>query len=1029
MIVNPCVAVLVDTFGYYQEELVAGIEAIFDPLGICTVVVQGRELHPASEHYKEANDIYQFAKGSQFVGVIVASSSLSHNTDLNTIAGFVQSFDSKPLVSVGLEISNVASVVVDNRVGTENLIRHLVENQGHKRFVFMRGFKNNTDSILREKAVLSTLADYDLTIEPDLCLTGNFLSSDAFTRMNTLLAKRSDFDVVVAANDLMAFGIMKSLTKHGFRIPQDIAVTGFDDHQESYSAIPPLTTIRQPTYEIGQKAAQLIVQQLEANVVDDLHYLPTELIIRSSCIGKNLELNKVLTSKNPPEHKVEVEPESKRLMSQPDEQSYLHEFEHTKFYDAKLIPILSAFLKFKKNDSDLLRLFGTLLEEYNQIQGNNQLFFDFLDFIKNRVLENTADTISFKRASYNFLQLYQTLIAANQKELVQGGFEQLSAMHDSRRYNLELSLSTKHEEWYKVVVDVLEKTCTRAFVVLYDDFDDTDKSAFQLVVAAGSTVNASELPILFEASQILPPEFKAELTGKYYLMPLYVGREKYGFMFIDSEDSQMLQYEAFAHGLSIAIRNSEQLERLEQHTEKLEKANVDLATLAQYDNLTGLPNRSLLSERLELACVEAKEKGTQVALFFLDLDGFKYINDSLGHSAGDELLKMVGKRLRSQVRVTDTVARLGGDEFTIVVKNIEDLEGARRIAENIINIFNNPFQLNNSTFRVTTSIGIALFPDDDTDPEELMKFADAAMYKAKADGKNRYHNYSRSLSQEASEEVHIVEKMRHAVEREEFFVAYQPRVDLKKNTIVAFEALARWQIEDGTMISPGVFIPIAEKLGLIHEIGRFVLKQACLQAKQWSELLVAPSVAVNLSTNQLHEDDIVEQIEEILAEVGLEPSQLELEITESAAMIDINKNIQKLQRLRDMGIRIAIDDFGTAYSSLNYLKRLPVTILKIDQSFVKDIQSIDDVSSNTAVIRAVIALGKSMGFTLVAEGVETETQLNFLKQYDCDEIQGYLFGKPMKAEEASALLGLSEVVNYEPEAMMQTVSNFANYKL
>jgi len=709
-----------------------------------------------------------------------------------------------------------------------------------------------------------------------------------------------------------------------------------------------------------------------------------------------------------------------------DHTVFLKEFEDTVFAKQGFELLFRTFLKAEGNDSQLQHLFIAQTEKNKQISGNNQLMFEFLDYLDTQVLSSISEIPSLKKSSKNFFRLYQKLVALNQKDLVGNSFKELNALHDYHRHHVQMSMSTKQEDWRKVLVDVLEKWSVRAYIALYDNSGDADNLYADLVVASGQVSKDLKLPIRYKAANILPFEFSEAFVGKLYLIPLYLGRETYGFMLIDGNDPQMLEYESFAHGLSIAIRNSIQMERLEQHTLELEKANDNLATLAQYDSLTELPNRSLLKERLELACKEAKKCNTQVGLLFLDLDGFKYINDSLGHSAGDELLKLVSKRLRSQIRSVDTVARLGGDEFTIVVNDIDGRKAATRMAENIVALFNEPFKLEEGTFRVTTSVGVALFPYDDHDPEELMKHADAAMYKAKSDGKNRYYLYNSSLSEEAAEQIRLAEEMRGALEREEFSLAFQPRFDMKHNSICGFEALARWRNQDGIDISPVLFIPVAEKLGLIHQIGQYVLKRACIQAKYWSDHIEAVNISVNLSANQLHEDDIVEQIAGILDEVGLEPYLLELEITESAAMIDIDKNIKKLQKLRDMGLKIALDDFGTAYSSLNYLKRLPVTSLKIDQSFVQDIQSANDSSNNTAIIRAVIALGKSMGFTLVAEGVETEVQLDFLKRYHCDEIQGYLLSRPVPAEQANALLSSANQTYVKEYDILKTKGNFLN---
>ena len=986
------IAVLLDTFGPYQARFVEGIESILRPLDICSIVIHGREFQPESEHYKAANELFDFARADEIDGVIAACANLSHNSEVDALEKFIHSFSPKPIISAGLEISGISSVCVDNQSGMQALTKHLVEVHGHKRFAFVRGFEKNADSILRENVFRNTLTEYNIELDPDLTFKGNFIISDAFTRMDELLSRRSDFDVVVAANDHMAYGIIQALTKHGLRVPYDIAVTGFDDYEDSVCTVPPLTTVRQPIFELGAEAAKAVLAQIKGESVNDVQYVPTELVVRNSCGVMALKVDSGL------------EPSYLKF----DKSYLIKQFEELHFFDQGLKEILEVFIDFTENDNYLLKLWMAELDDKLTDKATTQKFFEFLNYIDSLILRKISNVILLKIASDNVLELHKVLHTLNHRALTQGYVEELTGIHDYRRHHLTMSMSTSYQEWRKTLIEILQESSKRAFVVLYNTEDGVLSNIAKLAVAHSSSFNSSssngipsngsssnvtglqlELPIEFERTKMLPSELFSEFTGKYYLIPLYTGLEQFGFLLIDSDNPKMLEYEAFAHGLSIAIRNSAQIERLRQHTKELENANNDLAKLAQYDALTGLANRTLLTQRLEHACLLARDKNQQVALFFLDLDGFKYVNDSLGHDSGDKLLQNVAKRLRNIVKREDTVARLGGDEFTIVMSSTKEhaiqadaiknhvtqnhviQSKAIQMAERILGVFEEPFKVKGSTFRLTASIGIAMFPTDGQDPTVLMKHADVAMYKAKNEGKNRFHFYNSILTEEAIEEQRLVEKLQTALCEGEIWVAYQPRFDIEGTTIRSLEALARWQEKDGTFISPAKFIAVAEKYGLIHELGMQILRQACSQVKIWAEMdnLITPSISVNLSANQLQEDDIVEQVALVLVEVGLEPTLLELEITESAAMIDVEQNIQKLHRLRDMGVKISIDDFGTAYSSLNYLKRLPVTTLKIDQSFVMDIEDLHDVTSNTAVIRAVIALGKSMCFNLVAEGV------------------------------------------------------------
>jgi diguanylate cyclase (GGDEF)-like protein/PAS domain S-box-containing protein len=431
----------------------------------------------------------------------------------------------------------------------------------------------------------------------------------------------------------------------------------------------------------------------------------------------------------------------------------------------------------------------------------------------------------------------------------------------------------------------------------------------------------------------------------------------------------------------------------------LEKSNLELAKLANYDALTGLPNRALFADRLAQAIAKSSRQDAFTALIFLDLDGFKLINDSLGHSVGDELLKSVAERLAGCVRDDDTVARLGGDEFTIILNALKAPHDTVYVAEKVLHTLSKPFLLDGRELHIGASIGITVYPDDGGSVEELVQHADTAMYHAKALGKNRYHFFTSELNAKATEQLRLENDMRRGLERGEFSLVYQPRVQLRSNDVTSLEALARWQHPELGAISPGVFIPVAEKSNFIQLLGREVLRQACMQAKSWQEQGHVLRVAVNVSVKQLQQGTLIEDVQKVLMETGLAAQWLELEITESAAMTDVESNIGTLKTLRDMGIYISIDDFGTAYSSLNYLKRLPVNSLKIDKSFVEDIS--DTESADTAIVQAVIALGKSLGFSLIAEGVEDTEQLSFLRGAGCDEAQGYWFSKPMTAADTA----------------------------
>jgi len=423
---------------------------------------------------------------------------------------------------------------------------------------------------------------------------------------------------------------------------------------------------------------------------------------------------------------------------------------------------------------------------------------------------------------------------------------------------------------------------------------------------------------------------------------------------------------------------------------------------AFHDALTGLPNRMLFKDRLTLEIAHAKRSKQMLAILFLDLDRFKLINDTLGHGVGDQLLKIVAGRLIGYVREDDTVARLGGDEFTVLLPEISQEENAAKVARKILEAIREPVYIGDHELYITTSIGVALYPNDGEDAESLLKNADTAMYRAKEKGKNNYQLYTPAMNAKAFERLAMENGLRRALERKEFVLYYQPKVNINTGKIIGMEALLRWQAPDRSLIPPGDFIPMAEDTGLIVPIGEWVLRTACAQNKAWQDASFPPiRVAVNLSARQFQLQNLVEVISRILKETGLDPCWLELEITESVAMQNAEYTVKMLQELKEMGIQLAIDDFGTGYSSLSYLKRFPISKLKIDKSFVNEIGTAQD---NEAIASTVIVLGQSLKLGVVAEGVENEVQYDFLKQHQCDEMQGFLFGKPVPPEEFEKLI-------------------------
>ncbi|MEW6067506.1 MAG: EAL domain-containing protein [Nitrospirota bacterium] len=488
---------------------------------------------------------------------------------------------------------------------------------------------------------------------------------------------------------------------------------------------------------------------------------------------------------------------------------------------------------------------------------------------------------------------------------------------------------------------------------------------------------------------------------------------------IQKRDSELELHRQHLEDL-VNIRTAEMTkinEQLEQQLLERMRSEDKIRYMAYYDVLTDLPNRVFFKELLSRAIIHARRYGRIFAVFFIDLDHFKRINDTLGHDTGDILLKAVTKRLLQSLRSSDliarsdsdmekieeTISRMGGDEFIILLPELKAVEDAGRVAIRIIRDFSKPFVLNDSReIFITCSIGISIYPYDGEDVDSILKTADIAMYHAKEQGRNNYQFYKESLNADALERLNIENEMRRALNNKEFMLYYQPKINILNRKIVGIEALIRWRHPKKGMISPAQFIPLAEETGLIIPIGEWVIRTACLQNKDWQQAGFRPiSVAVNLSARQIEQEDLIETVSQALSYAQIHPQYLELEITESTVMKNPVKATATLKALKDMGIKISLDDFGTGYSSLNYLRQLPLDSLKIDRSFIKDTTTSLD---NAAVIKAIIALAHNLQLNVIAEGVETEEQMAFLSEHECDEMQGYLLSPPLPSEDITQFL-------------------------
>lgn len=442
------------------------------------------------------------------------------------------------------------------------------------------------------------------------------------------------------------------------------------------------------------------------------------------------------------------------------------------------------------------------------------------------------------------------------------------------------------------------------------------------------------------------------------------------------------------------------------------EAEARIRYMALHDALTGLPNRLLFEDRLSNAIAHARRHDAHVAVLMLDLDRFKHINDSLGHHIGDQLLEEFAMRLRTCLRESDTAARLGGDEFAISLPDLTSMDDAETVAQKILGVLQTPFQIEQHELNIGGSIGIARYPDDGIDHGTLLRAADTAMYDAKAQGRGIYRFFTPELNEAAQLRHMLVNEVRQARQRGEFLIYYQPQLSLTSEQITGVEALLRWEHPKHGIISPSLFIPSLEELGLMPEVGEWVLRTACLQNAEWQAKGLPPlRTAVNLSAQQFYRGNIVRAVASALEESGLEPQWLELELTESLTLDESETTIRIMTELKDLGVSLTLDDFGTGWSSLSYLRRFPLDRIKIDRSFMRDVTTHENAA---AVVHSILNLAKSLGLSCVAEGVETTDQLQYLKEQLCSEMQGFLFSHPLPAEEMPALLRAASLVGFAP---------------
>ena len=1004
------IAILTDQYIDYPKLVIDTISSILNDRGYGTLCIAGRELsqNQAEDTARSAcNAIFSLANAKQIKGLISISGSIGHSVDEATLEKFLAQFN-VPIICLNDSSFGLPSVLIDELSGMRQLMRHLLNDDTRQRVAYIRGYTNDPHSLRRENVFREVMKESGRVIDESLFIKGNYDKFETYNAVSEFLESKKTVDAMVAANDLMALSAARAISAKGLRIPQDIAVTGYDDTTEATQNSPALTTVRQPIDEIAKKCAYLLLDTIDSfeTEADSINasvsktlIVENELIVR----GSTMAIPRRVASKSKCEKERVCENLEVFLAGlTPPKNLSIHEIAEAYWSSVTtgshcfanyISRYLNGFISF--NNIHWWSNLCHQLEAHTQSLRNDPDVLKFENLVS-AVISNVRERIWSVSLDHEF-EIHRLEIMQN-------------------RMQLRMSFCTNSGELLHVLTDWMEAlNAKRSFLAQLETPGHTPSEYSSLIHAYqdGRVKNYPETN--FPSKDLLPASLHHELQlGLLILCPVHAGDNLFGYLLFDPSGAEHLDLESTSNCIGIAMHNHYLIQSLEKQTNSLQIANRELNTLAKFDSLTGLPNRLNFQSQIAEQCKISARNCSQFALLFLDLDGFKNINDTLGHDAGDNLLQIVARRLESATSTLPPgqvfIARLGGDEFTIIIDCVDRKQGINQLIDTLLVEIGNAIVLGSQSVTISGSIGCAFYPCDGENPETLVKHADTAMYHAKAQGKNCMSYFNPEMSTEDELFLRLDQEMRMALANYEFRLYYQPKIDLKSGDICSVEALMRWVIDkpSGSQFHsmPDEFIPIAEFTGFIVQLDLYAMDQACWAARQW-ELNQNPlPVAVNLSVTLLQKDNFVELVSKILEKTQLTASLLELEVTESGLMTNVDVNVGKLEKLQKMGVRVAIDDFGTGYSSLSYLKKLPIDSLKIDRSFISDIESTSDEGSvDVTIVRAIVALGRSLDLNLVAEGVETASQMHMVRRMGCHQAQGYLFARPLPLDELEVLLG------------------------
>lgn len=996
------IAVLTDAYVDYQRSIIDIATGFFAEAGYLTLCFAGGSLEEPKrgQHNPAAgNEIYRLVEKCEAAGILIFTGGVGRHVDEQTLARFMQRFD-VPIVCLGKASEGIPSIVTDDDKSMREMMEHVLIHEDRQRIAFLRGLPTDEFSRCREEIFRDCLSEAGRTIDEDLFPVGNYNTCDAYNATCALFKKHPDVDTIVAANDLMALSAAHAVSSLGLCIPDDVAITGFDDTREATEHTPALTTVRQSMAETAESGARQLLQLIDSGFSTAKPMSPAKV---TRLAGKLIIRRSTPTSTAPKSGATiaQLKHSIIQSMSGLDTPAAV-----------ELEQLTNAMIEWIYNGST-----SQLTECVDAIRATciDRSYTHWVRDLCNQIESLTFDVLCNLDRADDIVILRGVLSTLRESvwtELLAQEFDGHRVSQARASLQVQLGSCTRLEDMLSVLNEWLANVRPHHFyLVQYSQPATSIPSQARLVHAAIDGEVIRHTAAEFKTTNLLPQEtFNDSEFSQLIFYPVYAGDLHYGYILIEALGLEQQYIDDIALSLGNAMRGQYFIKSLQSQTSILKRSNDDLDRLVNYDALTALPNRRYFEQQVNKACERGSSDSLAFAVVFIDLDGFKMVNDTLGHESGDQLLIQVASRLNDSLgRLTDKrglAARIAGDEFTLLVMDA----GSREmdiLCKTLLETLSRTYKLGDQHVTISASMGYAFYPEDAMTTSMLLKCADTAMYDAKARGKNRFVRTCEKLIRASASTLSLAQDLRLALDNDELTLEFQPRIDLKTQTMKGVEALTRWyeNTPDGPQLKahPDEFIGVAEKSGLISRLDTQALQQACRQARLWVEAGTPLKVSINVSVIQLKQTGFVKTVLETLQRNRLEPGLLELEITESVMMADIEDSIRKLEQLRRHGLQISIDDFGTGYSSLAYLKRLPVTCLKVDRSFIKDIAR-DSGSIDAALVHSIVAVAKSMQCSVVAEGIETEAQRRFAIAAGCDQGQGYFFAEPLSVEAIAALM-------------------------